>query len=136
MAGEPLGDPDVYGEDRVFAYLRNPDEPDKELDARIDALGRAGHPTVTLAAHGAADLGRIFFFSEFATAVAGWVLGINPFDQPNVQEAKDNTAKVLAAGDLPEVEAGSLDELLAGAAPPTTWRSWATSSPRTRSTRR
>ena len=118
VAGEPLGDPDVYGEDRVFAYLRNPDEPDKELDAGIDALGRAGHPTVTLAAHGAADLGRIFFFSEFATAVAGWVLGINPFDQPNVQEAKDNTAKVLAAGDLPDVEAGSLDELLARAAPP------------------
>ena len=114
VAGEPLGDPDVYGEDRVFVYLRNPDEPDKQLDARIDALGRAGHPTVTLAAHGASDLGRIFFFSEFATAVAGWALGINPFDQPNVQEAKDNTAKVLAAGDLPEVEAGSLDELLAG----------------------
>ena len=109
--------PDVYGEDRVFAYLRNPDEPDKELDARIDALGRAGHPT-SRSPPGAADLGRIFFFSEFATAVAGWVLGINPFDQPNVQEAKDNTAKVLAAGDLPEVEAGSLDELLAGAAPP------------------
>ena len=46
--------------------------------------------------HGASDLGRIFFFAEFGTAVAGWVLGINPFDQPNVQEAKDNTAKVLA----------------------------------------
>ena len=51
---------------------------------------------------GAADLGRIFFFAEFATAVAGWVLGINPFDQPNVQEAKDNTAKVLEGGDLPD----------------------------------
>ena len=50
---------------------------------------------MTLAVHGAADLGRIFFFAEFAVAVAGWVLGINPFDQPNVQEAKDNTAKVL-----------------------------------------
>jgi transaldolase / glucose-6-phosphate isomerase len=64
----------------------------------MEALARAGHPTVTLAVHGAADLGRIFFFAEFATAVAGWALGINPFDQPNVQEAKDNTARVLKEG--------------------------------------
>jgi len=118
VAGEPLGNPEHYGEDRVFAYLRNPDDPDAQLDGRIEDLGRAGHPTVTLAVHGAADLGRVFFFAEFATAVAGWTLGINPFDQPNVQEAKDNTARVLAAGELPQVEAGSLDDLLAGAAPP------------------
>ncbi|HZN89694.1 MAG TPA: bifunctional transaldolase/phosoglucose isomerase [Thermoleophilaceae bacterium] len=118
VAGEPLGDPDVYGEDRVFVYLRDPDSADGELDAKIDALGRAGHTTITLAAHGAADLGRIFFFSEFAVAVAGWVLGINAFNQPNVQEAKDNTNAVLAKGDLPQIDPGSLDELLSGAAPP------------------
>jgi transaldolase/glucose-6-phosphate isomerase len=118
VADEPLGEPEAYGDDRVFLYLRNPDEPDEELDGRIAALGRAGHPTLTLEAHGAADLGRVFFFAEFATAVAGWVLGINPFDQPNVQEAKDNTAKVLEGGDLPEVDAGDLDELLKQAAPP------------------
>jgi glucose-6-phosphate isomerase len=119
VAGEPLGEPDSYGDDRQFVYLRNPDEPDEELDEKIDALGKAGHPTVTLAAHGAADLGRIFFFAEFATAVAGWVLGINPFDQPNVQEAKDNTAKVLEGGELPEVpESDGLDEILGEAAPP------------------
>jgi transaldolase/glucose-6-phosphate isomerase len=119
VAGEPVGDPDAYGDDRVFAYLRNADDPDEELDAKIDALGQAGHPTVTLAVHGAADLGRIFFFAEFATAVAGWVLGINPFDQPNVQEAKDNTAKVLEGGDLPEVpESDGLGEILDKAAPP------------------
>jgi transaldolase/glucose-6-phosphate isomerase len=118
VAGEPLGDPDVYGDDRVFAYLRNEDEPDDELDAKIDALGRAGHPTATLGVSGGAgDLGRIFFFAEFATAVAGWVLGINPFDQPNVQEAKDNTARILEQG-LPELDPGSLDELLERAAPP------------------
>ena len=59
----------------------------------------AGHPTITLARRTApTDLGRIFFFAEFATAVAGWVLGINPFDQPNVQEAKDNTARCSTAG--------------------------------------
>jgi transaldolase / glucose-6-phosphate isomerase len=118
VADEPLGDPAEYGEDRVFVYLRDPDNADGELDAKIDALGRAGHPTVTLAAHGAADLGRIFFFSEFAVAVAGWVLGINAFNQPNVQEAKDNTNAVLAKGDLPQVDPGSLDELLSGASPP------------------
>ena len=56
------------------------------------ALRKAGHPTITVHAEGPADLGRMFFPSEFATAVAGWVLEINPFDQPNVQEAKDNTA--------------------------------------------
>jgi glucose-6-phosphate isomerase/transaldolase/glucose-6-phosphate isomerase len=74
---------------------------------------------------GAEDLGRIMFFAEFATAVSGWVLGINPFDQPNVQEAKDNTNKVLeqyeADGRLPDVEDASDDalrELLGKAGPP------------------
>jgi transaldolase / glucose-6-phosphate isomerase len=125
VAGEPLGTPEAYGDDRFFAYLRNADDPDAELDARIDALAAAGQPTVTLSVHGATDLGRIFFFSEFATAVAGWTLGINPFDQPNVQEAKDNTAKVLKrfaqAGELPpvtEADEGALSALLDSAAPP------------------
>ncbi len=125
VADEPLGTPDVYGDDRVFAYLRDTDSPDEETDAKVEALARAGHPVFTLATHGALDLGRIFFFAEFATAVAGWALDINPFDQPNVQEAKDNTAKVLEqfSSDraLPEVEEGTdeaLRELLAGAEPP------------------
>ena len=118
VAGEPLGSPEDYGDDRVFAYLRDPDAADEETDKKMEALARAGHPTFTLAVHGPADLGRIFFFAEFAVAVSGWVLDINAFDQPNVQEAKDNTAKVLEAGDLPQVDPGSLDELLDGAAPP------------------
>jgi transaldolase / glucose-6-phosphate isomerase len=119
VAGEPLGEPDDYGHDRLFAYLRNPDSPDADVDARIDELARAGHPTVTMSVHGAADLGRIFFFAEFATAVAGWVLGINAFNQPNVQEAKDNTNKVLDLGELPEVpETDDLGALLAAAKPP------------------
>ena len=125
VADEPLGTPDVYGDDRVFAYLRDTDSPDEETDARVEALARAGHPVITLATHGALDLGRIFFFAEFATAVAGWALEINPFDQPNVQEAKDNTGKVLeqfkSEGALPEVEEGTdeaLRELLADAEPP------------------
>src|SRR4051794_11994837 len=61
VADEPLGEPAEYGEDRVIAYLRNTDEPDAELDAAVDALAKAGHPTLTLAVHGAIDLGRIFF---------------------------------------------------------------------------
>ena len=125
VADEPLGTPDVYGDDRVFAYLRDTDNPDEEADAKVEALARAGHPVITLATHGSLDLGRIFFFAEFATTVAGWALGINPFDQPNVQEAKDNTGKVLeqfkAEGALPEVEEGTdeaLRDLLADAEPP------------------
>jgi hypothetical protein len=118
VAGEPLGKPEAYGDDRVFVYLRDPAEPDPEQDKGVEALARAGHPTITVAVHGAADLGRIFFFSEFAVAVAGWALGINPFDQPNVQEAKDNTAKVLAGGDLPEVDPGDPEDLFKQASPP------------------
>ena len=118
VAVEPLAEPEAYGDDRVFAYLRNEDEPDEDMDAKIEALGRAGHPTATLSfSGGAGDLGRIFFFAEFATAVAGWALGINPFDQPNVQEAKDNTARILKEG-LPDEDPGSLEDLLAKAAPP------------------
>jgi transaldolase / glucose-6-phosphate isomerase len=116
VAGEPLGEPDAYGSDRVFAYLRDPTRADPETDRKMEALARAGHPTVTLAVHGPADLGRIFFFAEFATAVAGWVLGINPFDQPNVQEAKDNTARIISEG-TPELDSADLDAVLAASPP-------------------
>ena len=119
VADEPLLEPDAYGRDRVFVQLRDEERPDAGADARIEALGAAGHPTFTLALHGSEDLGRLFFVAEFATAVAGWVLEINPFDQPNVAEAKDATKKVLAAGKLPEVafaDDGALRELLAGGA--------------------
>jgi transaldolase / glucose-6-phosphate isomerase len=121
VADEPLGDPDVYGDDRFFAHLRNADEPDEDAAAKVEELVKAGHPVATLQVHGASDLGRIFFFAEFATAVAGWVLGINAFNQPNVQEAKDNTAKVLAMPsppDLPEASDEALRALLGQAAPP------------------
>src|SRR2546423_12171416 len=125
VADEPIGQPGDYGDDRVFVYLRNADEPDEELDRNVQALADSGHPTLTLAVHGPTDLGRVFFFAEFAVAVAGWVLGVNPFDQPNVQEAKDNTNKVLEeyrkSGRLPEIdEAGddALRGLLEPASPP------------------
>ena len=105
VADEPIGEPDAYGDDRVFVYLRNVDSPSAELDAAVEKLTDAGHPTLTLSTHDATDLGRLFFIAEFAVAVAGWALEINPFDQPNVQEAKDNTSKVLNSGSLPELAA-------------------------------
>jgi transaldolase/glucose-6-phosphate isomerase len=121
VAGEPLGDPSAYGNDRVFVYLRHVDSPDPALEAAVERLTEAGHPTLTLSAHGAGDLGRLFFMAEFAVAVAGWALEINPFDQPNVQEAKDNTKRVLESGSVPDLApAGDaeLRALLADAQPP------------------
>jgi glucose-6-phosphate isomerase len=93
VAGEPVGTPDVYGDDRLFFHLRSKDGPD-----RLEEIRKAGHAVITAQFEGPEDVGRLFFFAEFAAAVAGWVLGINPFDQPNVQEAKDATAKVLQEG--------------------------------------
>ncbi|HEY1540023.1 MAG TPA: bifunctional transaldolase/phosoglucose isomerase [Solirubrobacteraceae bacterium] len=117
VADEPLGAPEVYGNDRVFVYLRDSEDPSEALDAAVKALADADQPTVTLSAAGPEDLGRIFFFAEFATAVAGWALGINPFDQPNVQEAKDATARVLEGigegGALIEPDDASDEELRA-----------------------
>ena len=120
IADEPLGEPAAYGSDRVFLYLRNAEAPTEEHEAHIAALAAAGHPTITVNGHGYTDLGRLFLLLEFATAVAGWALEINPFDQPNVQEAKDNTAKVLREGapDVEDVDAGRLRELIGGLSPP------------------
>jgi transaldolase / glucose-6-phosphate isomerase len=114
IADEPLVDPDAYGPDRVFLHIAVGDE---DNAARVAALRKAGHPTITVRAGGPADLGRIFFHSEFATAVAGWVLELNPFDQPNVQEAKDNTSRALDEGPQ-EIDPGSLDTVLSGIEPP------------------
>jgi transaldolase/glucose-6-phosphate isomerase len=114
IADEPLVDPSAYGNDRVFLHIAAGDE---KHAAAVAALRAAGHPTITVRAEEPADLGRIFFLSEFATAVVGWVLELNPFDQPNVQEAKDNTNRVLQEGPG-ALDPGNLDELLSDAAPP------------------
>jgi transaldolase/glucose-6-phosphate isomerase len=111
VADEPLGSPDVYGDDRVFVHLAS-----EEGGHDLSALVKAGQPVLTLKVDGAEDLGRIFFFAEFATAVSGWVLGINAFDQPNVQAAKDATAKVLADGVPGDLASGTID--LSGIGPP------------------
>ena len=121
VAGEPIAAPDAYGDDRVFIHLQQPDAPEAGFATEMKDLAAAGHPVFTIDVDGPEDLGRIMFFSEFATAVAGWVLGVNPFDQPNVQEAKDATKKVLDADEKPKVEdAGDdqLKQLLGGAKPP------------------
>ena len=125
VAGEPIGTPDKYGDDRVFIHLQQADAPEAGFATEMAELGKAGHATLTLNSEGAYDLGRVMFFAEFATAVAGWALGINPFDQPNVQEAKDATNKVLEeyknTGELPsvpEADDAALRRLLSAAAPP------------------
>jgi transaldolase / glucose-6-phosphate isomerase len=124
VADEPLGKPESYGEDRVFAYLPDLHARDAGLDASVQALADAGHPVITMPTHGPADLGRLFLLWEVAVAVAGWGLEINPFDQPNVQQAKDATKHVLsvyeANHELPAVadaDAAALRTLL-DAAPP------------------
>jgi transaldolase / glucose-6-phosphate isomerase len=120
IAGEPPGAPEAYGDDRTILYLRHVEDPDPDMDAAVDAIAEAGVPVIIRPMHGPVDLGRLFFFAEFAVAVAGWVLGINPFDQPDVQEAKDNTKRVLDedAPDPPDAGEQELRALLAGLAPP------------------
>ncbi len=93
VAGEPLAGPDAYGDDRIFVALGDHDG--------LDALAAAGHPVVRLPYCDPAQLPAEFIRWEIATAVAGHVLGVHPFDQPNVQEAKDATARVLADPSAP-----------------------------------
>jgi len=85
---EAIGASEVYGNDRVFAYLRLESEPDKEQDAKVSALEKAGHPVVRISLTDTYDLGQEFFRWEIATAVAGSIIGINPFNQPDVEASK------------------------------------------------
>ena len=94
--GETLGAPDVYGDDRVFVSI-SLGALDGETKTKLDALAAAGHPIAYRQVENFYDLGAEFFAWEFATACAGWRLGINPFDQPNVQEAKDATKELLSS---------------------------------------
>lgn len=103
VVDEPLGRPDDYGTDRAFVAIASErDAPDAD---RLAALEEAGHPVLRLATR-VDGLGAEVFRWEFATAVAGVALGINPFDEPNVSEAKEKTKALLAAyantGALPE----------------------------------
>ena len=95
VAGEPLGAPDDYGRDRLFVYLRSAQHPDAAQDLALDALDATRVPHLRITLEDPLDLGQEFFRWEMATATAGAVLKINPFDEPNVQESKDNTVGLL-----------------------------------------
>src|SRR6185437_14389338 len=94
IADEAVGPPEVYGKDRFFVLLHLPGE-DKSLEARVAALEQAGHPVVRIALQDKYDLGQEFFRWEMAVAAAGAVLEINPFNQPDVQLAKDLARKAM-----------------------------------------
>jgi transaldolase/glucose-6-phosphate isomerase len=106
---EPLGAPPVYGNDRVFAYLRLASDQASEQERAIAALEAAGHPVVRITVHDRMQLGQEFFRWEMATAVAGSIIGINPFDQPDVEAAKVKTRELTEAYErskaLPEMRA-------------------------------
>jgi transaldolase / glucose-6-phosphate isomerase len=94
---EPLGAPSLYGADRVFAYARLEGAPDAEQDATIAALVRAGQPVVQINVTDPYTLGQEFFRWEIATAVAGALLNIHPFDQPDVEASKIETKRLTTA---------------------------------------
>ncbi|MGQ9921823.1 MAG: bifunctional transaldolase/phosoglucose isomerase [Desulfobacca sp.] len=106
VVGEPLGTNQVYGADRVFVCLCLDTEVNDEMERAVTLLRAAGQPVILIMLKDRLDLSQEFFRWEMATATAGAVLGINPFDQPNVQESKDNTNRLLDlvrdAGRLPE----------------------------------
>ncbi|HUY56068.1 MAG TPA: bifunctional transaldolase/phosoglucose isomerase [Candidatus Nanopelagicaceae bacterium] len=96
VVGEPLGEPREYGGDRLFVYLElEGDGGDPATEKWLAEIGRAGHPVVRIPTAHLLDLGAEFYRWEVATALAGSLIGINPFDQPNVQESKDNTTRLL-----------------------------------------
>ncbi len=95
IAREELGAPEVYGDDRVFIYMPKEGDDTADYDEAIEALMDAGHPVITLPLQDEYDLAGEFFRWEMAVAVAGKVLGINPFDEPNVTESKNNTKRLL-----------------------------------------
>jgi glucose-6-phosphate isomerase len=95
VAGEPLGEPGVYGNDRIFVHLELESEATGRDEQALEALEAAGHPVIRISLRDKLDLGQEFFRWEVATATAGALLGIDPFDQPNVRESKENTANLL-----------------------------------------
>jgi len=102
---EHLTTPDIYGNDRVFVYVRLESAPDADQDAKVAAIEKAGHPVVRIAMADTYDLGAEFFRWEIATAVAGSIIGINAFNQPDVEASKIATRDLTSAyektGSLP-----------------------------------
>ena len=120
VMGEPLVEPAHYGDDRLFVGLRLAGDDNSVLDTALERIRSSGQPTLVLEMQDRYDLGAEFFRWEFAIAVAGAILGIHPFDQPDVQSAKDATERILqeyvASGQLPVIKAtGTLADLLSEA---------------------
>ena len=115
VVGEDLGGPSEYSNDRLFVAI-SVGEPSSETGTKLHELEKAGHPVIYRKLSDIYELGAEFFIWEFATACAGWRLGINPFDQPNVQESKDATKELLSKfvshGSLPEQNKLVADELI------------------------
>ena len=129
IEGEPVGSPASYGSDRLFVYLRFDPAPDSHQDAAVAALEAAGLPVVRITLADPYELGGEFFRWQFATAVAGAVLGLNPFDQPDIEASKMasrrhtnefSTDRLAGAGDAAAARAtGSCSSPM----PPTRWSS-------------
>ena len=108
IAGEPVAPPDNYGDDRFFVWVHLQSQFDQEREAAVEGLKDAGHPVAEIELSDLLDIAREFYRWEIAVATAGSVLGINAFNQPNVQAAKDNTSDLLDTvrdeGSLPELD--------------------------------
>jgi transaldolase / glucose-6-phosphate isomerase len=106
---EPIAGPEAYGHDRVFAYLRLQTAPDASQDRAVEALAKAGHPVIRIEVADSMSLGQEFFRWEIATAVVGSILGINAFNQPDVEASKIATKKLTSeyesTGSLPPEKA-------------------------------
>ena len=120
IEGEALGSPDVYSNDRIFIHMRMASAPDAAGDAAVERLQRAGHPVVRIEWADRYSLGAEFYRWEFATAIAGAVLGVNPFDQPDVEAAKIVTRRLAGeyektgtlSDDEPPLQPGPVTTLL------------------------
>ncbi|MBV8809908.1 MAG: bifunctional transaldolase/phosoglucose isomerase, partial [Acidobacteriaceae bacterium] len=110
---EPLFGPEAYGTDRVFAYIKYANDGDSETESRLAALERAGEPVIRITLNNLCDLGQTFFQWEIAAAVAGSIIGIDAFNQPDVEASKTLTRKLTSefekTGSLP-AEAPILDQ--------------------------
>jgi hypothetical protein len=98
VAAREVGSPDTYGDDRVFVQIRSAGSEDLDVTRRLERLERAGHPVIRLELSDRYAVGGEFVRWEIAVAAAGRVLGVNPFDEPDVQRAKEITARLLEEG--------------------------------------
>jgi hypothetical protein len=120
VVGEPLVDTGLYGGDRLFVYVRLADDDNTAVDSFVRAVRATGYPLAVLEIKDRWELGAIFYLWEFAVAVAGMLIGIHPFNQPDVQRTKEATRRILNeyanSGKLPSSQVGnSLSDLLSQA---------------------